>query len=421
MGSLKSMISFLENTSGTLTSIAEKLEKIQSYFNSNFNNVAKIRSDEIEFLQNEFFRDKNLFPAEINRLYNDALKSQSDIFSRKLSELKSKKEEMEKNIKDINSSRIKYMYKLKKSNQTLDSKEEKLKEKINILEDEINSYNQKIDEMNTGFGFITNFFSMRKADKLKKELIDKRSEYIEQIENIRNKWIKAEDDIGQQDSQIQEQWNYLQAEYSILCEKLLNLESNRESLIKKGAFTEAIGSLSGYEKYLALNSEKSKPEKCPECSSQNKKNLFFCDYCGTRFAGDSPDIEGSLIETGELNNIFFSLREGIKQSVSLIALMRGLKEGVKKFLKSIKDVKATEDKYSQLPELKIDVPAFSMDFSEKLKVIDKGIEVKLNNIHPLQFAEEIEKNTAHILTGDDIEKFFTLMGNELNKRTKEQW
>ena len=211
------------------------------------------------------------------------------------------------------------------------------------------------------------------------------------------------------------------SKYSILCEKLLNLESNRESLIKKGAFTEAIGSLSGYEKYLALNSDKAKPEKCNQCSSQNKKNLFFCDYCGAHFSDNRPDIEGSLVETGELNNIFFSLMEGIKQSVSLIALMRGLKEGVNKFLKSIEDVKATEDKYSQLPSLKIDVPGFSKDFSEKLKVIDKGIEVKLNNIHPLQFAEELEKNTADILKGPDIEKFFTSMGNELNKRTKEQW
>ena len=101
--------------------------------------------------------------------------------------------------------------------------------------------------------------------------------------------------------------------------------------------------------------------------------------------------------------------------------MRGLKEGVNKFLKSIIDVKATEDKYSQLPALKIDVPAFSKAFADNLKKIDKSIEIKLQDIHPLKFAEEIEKNTSPILNGPDIEKFFVLMGNELNKSTKEQW
>lgn len=275
--------------------------------------------------------------------------------------------------------------------------------------------------MNTGFGFITNFFTMKKTDRLKKELLDKRNEHIDQIENIRNKWIKAETDIGQQDSQIQEKWTYLQAEYSILTEKILNLETTREDLIKKSAFTEAIGSLSGYEKYLSINAEKEKPGKCRSCNSRNLKNIFFCDFCGSPFSENRPDIEGSLIETGELNNIFLSLKQGIKQSVSLIALMRGIKEGVNKFLQSIKDVKATEDKYSQLPTLKINVPLFSKDFAEKLKEIDKSIEIKLQDIHPLKFAEEIEKNTSSILNGPDIEKFFVLMGNELNKRTKEQW
>ena len=90
MGSLKNMIAFLEDTAETLVSITEKLEKIQSHFNKNFNNVAKIRSDEIEFLQEEFFKDKNLFPDEVNKLFNEGLKSQADIFADRLKELKSK-------------------------------------------------------------------------------------------------------------------------------------------------------------------------------------------------------------------------------------------------------------------------------------------------------------------------------------------
>lgn len=201
---------------------------------------------------------------------------------------------MDKVLKEINSSRISFMDSLKKSNLTLDSKEENLKEKINLLEDEINSYNKKINEMNTGFGFITNFFTMKKTDRLKKELLDKRNEHIDQIENIRNKWIKAETDIGQQDSQIQEKWTYLQAEYSILTEKILNLETTREDLIKKSAFTEAIGSLSGYEKYLSINAEKEKPGKCRSCNSRNLKNIFFCDFCGSPFQRTGQTLKGAL-------------------------------------------------------------------------------------------------------------------------------
>lgn len=421
MSSLKDMITFINNTDETLENINNKLEKIQSLFNKNFNNVIKVRTDEITFLQEEFFKNKNNFPPEVDNLFKAAIKSQTKVFAKNLTELKSKKKEMEKNLEKINSSRIAFMEKLKKSNVTLDTKEEALKEKINLLENEINKYNKKIDEMNTGFGFITNFFSMKQTDKLKKELLEKRDQYIAQIESIRNHWIHSEKNIGKEDAQIQEKWNYLQAEYSILVEKILNLEENQEDLIIKSAFTEAIGSLSGYEEYLALNEKKEKPEKCPLCKSQNLKNIFFCDFCGTPFSENRPDIEGSLVETGELNNIFLSLQEGIKQSVSLIAVIRGLKQGLNKFLQSVKTVKASEDAYSQLPTLRINVPEYSKDFAEKLRNMEKNIEIKFQNVHPLKFAEEIEKNTSFILNEPDIKKFFMLMGNELNKSTKEQW
>lgn len=91
MSSLKNMIAFLHDTSETLESINNKLEKIQSLFNKNFNNVVKVRSDEIKFLQEEFFNDKNRFPEEVDNLFKAALESQDKIFSKKLIELKSKK------------------------------------------------------------------------------------------------------------------------------------------------------------------------------------------------------------------------------------------------------------------------------------------------------------------------------------------
>lgn len=421
MSTLKNMIEFLEETAGSMDSINSKLEKIQAHFNSNFNNVVKVRSAEIEFLQDEYFKDQSQFPPEVTELYSISLETQKKLFQENLQDLKKKSADMNKTLNDINKTRITYMERLKKSNIALDKKEEALKEKIAILEKEIDNYNRKIDEMNTGFGFIINFLTMRKKDKLKKELIDKRDEYIGQIEDIRSRWIKAEKDIGKEDSKIQEQWNYLQAEYSILTEKIINLENNRDELIRKGAFTEALSTLTGSEKFLALKEKIIKHESCSRCGSANKKNLFFCDYCGEHFSENRPDIAGSLIETGELNIIFTSLMEGVKQCVSHIALMRGIKGGLDKFIKSIKEVKATQDRYSQLPTLKIEVPEFSREFAENLKKIDENIEVKLHNIHPLHFAGELEKSTASALAGTEIEKFFNLMGTELNKRTKEQW
>lgn len=421
MGSLKDMINFLERTEGCIGSITEKLEKLQEHFNRNYNNVISVRNSEIEFLQKKFLSSPESFPSEIRELFNRNLKTQEKVFSENLSAIIKKRDDLKSSIDQINKNRIAFSEKLKKSNTTLDAKEEALKKKVEDLEAQTSAYNKTIDELNTGFGFITNFFKMRKIQEEKDEILKKRDELVAQVENIRNKWVEAEKTIGEQDLKIQENWNYLQTEYSITTEKVKTLEENRDDLIRKGAFSEALAELQGSEKFLSARSGARAPEKCRKCGSANSANLFFCDFCGEPFAENRGDIEGSLVETGELNRIYTALTEGVKEAVSNIALMRGVRAGVKTFTESIKKVKSTEDTYSQLPKLKIDVPEFTAEMSEKISEIEKGIDVKFFNLHPLDFAKKIKTDTEKTLTKDNIEKFFTLMGDELNKTTKAQW
>jgi DNA repair exonuclease SbcCD ATPase subunit len=250
MGSLKDMINFLYDTRHTMESILDKLDKLQEHFNRNYNNVIAVRNSEIEFLQKEFFARPESFPAEIRELYNKNLKTQEKIFSENLSAIIKKRDELKSNIDQINKDRIAFSEKLKKSNTTLDAKEEALKKKVEDLEAQTSAYNKTIDELNTGFGFITNFLKMRKIQEEKDEILKKRDELIAQVENIRNKWIEAEKTIGEQDLKIQENWNYIQTEYSITSEKIETLEKNKDELIKKGAFSEALAELQGSEKYL---------------------------------------------------------------------------------------------------------------------------------------------------------------------------
>jgi hypothetical protein len=380
-----------------------------------------VRNAEIEFLQKEFFKDSSRFPAEITAFYKKGLSGQEKIFDGNLSDLNKKRDEMKNQLDEINRQRLEYAAKLKKSNTDLDSKEEALKLKVAELESGTEKYNRTIDELNTGFGFIVNFFRMKKIENEKEEILKKRNELADQIELIRKKWLDVEKSISDNDIKIQEKWNYLQTEFSIICEKIKNLEENKDDIVRKGAFSEALAFLQGSEKYLTARSGVKAPEKCGKCASKNSENLFFCNFCGEPFSENRGDIDGSLIETGELNRIFTAVGSGVKESVSIIALMRGLRGGVQTFTKSIKNVKKTEDTYSQLSKLKIDIPGFSEQFSGKIADLDKWIDVKVYNFLPLEFAEKIKTETDKNLSGENIEKFFKMMGDELNKRTKEQW
>jgi len=421
MGTLKSLIDFIETSISTASEIDIRLNKIQEHFNVNFNNIVKVRTAEIEFLQNEFFKDQGKFPEEIKVIYKETLIEQGKKFKQNLARLEEQKTKLDAEIKELSKSSLTYFAKLKKTNSDLDKKEEILKSDINLLEDEISAFNKKIDELNTGFGFVTNFFSMKKIENEKEIILKKRDSLLSEIETVRKGWKDKEDKLLALDSEARNKWNDLYTEFSLTAEKIQSLKTDMDILIKKAAFSNSLAILHGDEKFLFTGIDSKKADKCRKCSSRNENNIFFCDFCGEPFSENRKDIEGSLIETGELNRVFKSLTEGIKQSVSFIALIRGIKEGMNTFLNSIKDVKKTEDTYSELPELKIDVPEISVKFAGHLKELEKKLDVEFLNLHPADFASKMQKETESLFTIKNIELFFTAMGDELNKRTKEQW
>ena len=421
MADLKQMLQFLDETGKTVNGIHKKFVSVQEFFNRNYNNVNSIRNEELEFLQDEFFADSGRFPREIRKAYESGLKAAEASFTENLNILKGQKSALGEKLKSLDTSRLEYARTLKESNLDLDRKEEKIKAGIAELEEKILDYNRTIGEMATGFGFFTNIFRMRTIEKEKKELLARRTELVERIEAVRNQWVQAEKDLGGKDAEIQNTWTNLQTEFALLTEKIGTLEKNRDILIQKSAFYEALNTLSGREKYIELKASGTPADTCPACGSKNENNLFFCKFCGSRFAVDRPDLEGSLVETGELNQVYTDLTEGIRESVSLIALMRGLQNGINTFVKSVKSVKESQDKFTQLPKLQIDVPGASAGFADKLKSFEKDLDVTFYNLHPRDFVQAVKKAAAGLLTAENIEKFFTPMGDELNIRTKEQW
>ncbi len=421
MGSLTGMITFLKKTSENLESIIEKLDKIQNFFNSNFSNVNMIRNAEYEFLQDEFFANKKNFPSEIIKMYEKQLKKQEPEFDKNFSKLSNEKSEVDKEMNKANSERSALLTKKSKKNKRLDRREERIKQEIIKLNKAIAEYNRKIDELNSGFGIIINIFQMRKIQKTKDDLLEKRDDLVDEIEEIRGKWLESVEKFSEQEKNILNKWNDIKIKQSLISEKIETLKQNRDDIIKKAAFAAALNELKGDEPFLIVENENRIPGKCPRCKSANRDNKYFCFYCGERFSKDRKDITGSLAEVGELNEVHSSLLSGIKQSVSFLALIQGISEGVGKFTKSIQSVKETQDRYSALSRLNINVPSFSMKFSENIKILNSKIDVKFYNLHPLEFSNSFKKYEEKVFTGSHIENFFKKMGNELNKTTREQW
>jgi len=420
MGDLKDMLDFLRNTQKQLDEIQKKLNEIQTYFNNNFGNVDAIRRAEIEFLQTVFFGDTNKFPGEISSLYKKRLTEENRAFDKSMRVLEQKRTDLDKQFIEVNNGRLNYFKKIRDKNADLDKDEENLKAKVLKLEEEIASYNRTIDELDSGLGFFINFFKMRKIQKQKDELLEQRNNLVVHVESVRKKWEDATWKYRAEEKDIIDKWNTSQTELSMTTEKIENLKANRDGIVKKAAFVGALNELRENAGFIASEVQAGRTAVCPRCKSENKANNFFCYYCGERFAKDRPDVIGSLAEVGELNRVHANLLEGITGSVSILALMKSIGTGVGEFIKSVESVKASEDKYP-LPKLTIDVPEFTKKLADKIVEFNPKIDVKFFNLHPLEFSSSFADYTDKVFTDSNIEKFFSGMGNELNKTTKAQW
>ena len=66
--------------------------------NANFNNVTKVRLEEITLIQDSFFKERTAFPPDISRLYEKELPLQEKLFNTELSGLSSKRDTLKSDL-----------------------------------------------------------------------------------------------------------------------------------------------------------------------------------------------------------------------------------------------------------------------------------------------------------------------------------
>jgi len=420
MGSLAEMIEFLDATERDLQFFYGKLEEIQLHFDGNVRNVIMIREDEVGFLQDAFLAEPAQFPEAFRQEFESQLQVQAALFDTQLDGLRARRDEKARQLSELETRRDKHARTVRERHTALDRQEEDLKRRVAELEAKIADYNARIQEMSSGLGFMLNLFRMKQIEKQKVELLGERDRIVPEIEALRTQWQERAQEYAGEEAELLDQWNTLRVETSLVAEKYAHLLRDRAVLIRKSAFLAAAGMLSGDSCHL-LADQPAVSGNCRRCKIRNKTQLFFCAYCGERFAENRPDVAGSLVELGELNQVQAALEEGIRESAAFLGLLKGLRDGVTAFGKSVASVKQSQDTYSALSKLKIEVPPACREYARQIAELGPRVDVEYMYLHPREFAAIYRKMSEGLFTPERIEGFFKTMGDELNRTTKEQW
>ncbi len=414
MARLKDFINYLKDRRKVMAAVERQLCQLQEKYETYFQEIAKVREQELAQLTEHIVADRSKLPGELNLALDQAEQEQEHQLEVKLKHLRTEHKELTRKAEQERSRSRKAELKVRSKNAELDHHEEQLKARNAELLAQIEQHNQRIEQLGKGWGFFANLFRMKEIANAREALDQEQTDLAARIHQLRAAWVDAEQDHAQREQKMSDRWVELTTRAAAVQTKLQHLERSRPSLILRSTMEQVL-----FERQPELPGPADDDPPCPRCEARNPQAAHFCRICARRLHGDRPDLQGSLLEVAELNLHHARFSDGMQACQQLIGLVRGLGSGVEAFTESVQDVKASEDTHP-LPKLNIDVPRKCVAYGEYFDKLSATIKER-HGLHPQAFAAKVDSYVDDIFTEERIKKYFERMGEELSRQADSQW
>jgi hypothetical protein len=273
---------------------------------------------------------------------------------------------------------------LREENPILNQQEEELKARRTSVAGEVERVDMQLKQMGCfPIGWLTHFFQRRRLRRQREQLAENLATLDAGIRVVREKWQTRKKELQQSQADLQSKWQAISVEVSQLQARLDYLTADIDELSKRNAAQNLLGNL----QELPVN------------------------------AGPWHDRLAPLIE---LSHNRSSYEVGLTTVAEILGLLKGLGEGMDRFVRSVATVYDEQKRY-KLPMLKLAlsdaVTSFHAQWPEfQAKVKDE----KYLGTHPLEFSQRIQEVVHQRLQEDAIKCMFEDMGSALTTATK-QW
>ncbi|MBN2494378.1 MAG: hypothetical protein JXR96_07310 [Deltaproteobacteria bacterium] len=416
MGCLKNFRAYLDERLARLAEAESRLCELQEKLETYYQEIERVREQEFGQLAALLGADRGGLPVDLTAELDRHLDAERQAFDAKVAELRS---EHDARVRDAEEERAKSLAaerEIRRKNRDQDAAEEELKARVEDLLGEIDAYNVRIRQMSSGFGFLANFFKVRRLYKVKKRLDQQHRDLAARIEDLRVKWKLAEEEFEHDEQQRKSHWRESMAEAAARQTKIDYLSSARSRIVQRGALERLL-----YVRRPELAEPASSDPACPRCGQPNPAASHFCRICAERLGEDRPDLDGSLAEMAELNLHFERFGQGMRACQEIIGLVRGLKTGLESFGKSVDDMLHNQSRYNLGP-LDVHVPDSSASYGAHFdELADMVVDSAGLSLHPVHFAERIQALVGEVYTEDSIKAYFEAMGEELSAKAEASW
>ena len=276
---------------------------------------------------------------------------------------------------------------LRTLNPRLDQREEELKAEWTALKKELDQLNEQIRGLSGCLRVVINFFKISKLDRQRQQTIGQLKVTQKNLGQVREEWQQVQQETATEQEALQTEWQELTLKLAQLQGEMdyLEVEANRDGLALKRATRHVIGSLK-------------EPIPCP-----------------------ASDVKGELDAMVELNIQTDNYQEGLGSVSSLLSLLDGIIEGLRRFDTSVQGIIGEQRMHSvYLPKLHIaipdDVAAFHQQWDGLVqKVQDNGRLCA----QPTEFLDLVRPVIEKDLSATNIQTMFSSLGQALEQATRD--
>lgn len=411
MGNLRSFADYVTSCRHVVSAAETRLRDLQSRYEAFYQEVSTVREQELAQLAWEINRRRGSLPEGLDAALARAKDRAEKDMDKRLAELTRSHQALVEKAEQTRKTSVDLEAEAHQRNVDLDAQEEALKARNEQLLQGIATYNGRIVEMGTGFGFLLNLPRMRDLQAERLRLDEEHGNVAARIEAVRAQWATREQEYCARQEVLRQEWTDLSTRAATLQAKIDHLVATRATVVVRTALERVL-----FERYPSTPPQGG-PQPCPRCQGGNPPTNRFCQFCAVRLQPDRPDLEGSLPEIAELNYHFRRFSEGMKACQELIALVHGLDCGLQAFAKSVSSMIDNENKYP-LSKLRIDVPQQCVEYSRNFEVLRSSVEQKA--AHPTELARMVEQATSQF-SQKNLQGYFERMGQELSIQAKSQW
>ncbi len=359
-----------------------EIEEIQSQFNELYARQSQERQKVVASLIPLLISGSADLPPEIAQPLESREQTERQILRDELATLRAEEADKRQKVDNLVLEAQRQVAHLREENPILNQQEEGLKARRAAMQQELQRLDAEIGSLHMfPIGWLTQAGKRKRLSAERQRLLENLNAMTDGVRTVRAKWQEEKKALEEGQANLRNQWQAMSVDMAQVQSKAEYLAANLDALGKRNAYQNWLNEL----------------RESPVASGVWKDRL-------------APLVE--------LNRSRADYEAGLKSVSEILGLLKGLGEGMDRFIRSLNTVYEEQRRY-KLPMLNVElsdaVTSLHASWPDtQAKVKDE----KYLGTHPLEFSKQVQSVIQERLSNAAIQKMFEDMGEALNRATK---